>query len=432
MKQIFLLLSALIIITSCNSEKKQVEVIKNKHADWVYDATIYEVNIRQYTPEGTFTAFSKHIPRLSELGVDILWFMPVQPIGKKERKGTLGSYYSIQNYIQTNPDFGNMDDFKQIVDEAHKAGMKVILDWVANHTSHDAEWITQHRDWYVTDSLGKIVSPYDWTDVAKLNYDNPDMREAMKQAMIFWIKETGIDGFRCDVAYEVPTDFWENTIQAIKEVKADIFMLAEAEKPELNQTAFDAYYNWEVHHQMNDIAQGKANVDSLRLALKKMSDFPEYAIPMNFTSNHDENSWQGTEFERMGNAARTFAALTYLLPGIPLIYSGQETGFDRRLAFFEKDSINWNNLQEFTSFYQSMNQLRKNNSALYSPEKGGIIEEIKTDLPQKTFAFKRQTTDNSVVAIFNLSKDSVQVSLINEDLNNKQPIVLSGWEYRIY
>ncbi len=429
MKKILLLITILVIAVSCSNKKqKQIEEARH-HADWVYNATIYEVNIRQYTKEGTFNAFEKHIPRLKELGVEILWMMPIQPIGEEKRKGTLGSYYSIKDYTKTNPAFGSLENFKQIVNAAHNSGMKVILDWVANHTSHDAVWTLEHKDWYVTDSLGQIVSPYDWTDVAKLNYNNADMRKTMQEAMAFWIKETDIDGFRCDVAYEVPTDFWESTVAGLKNIKPDIFMLAEAAKPELNTTAFDAYYSWDIHHVMNDIAQGKANVDSLRKALAKMSEFPDYAIPMQFTSNHDENSWKGTEFERMGDAVTTFAALTFVLPGMPLIYSGQEAGFNRRLQFFEKDSINWNSSNNFTSLYQTLIKLKKANKVLFCPEPGGKLEEIKTNQPEKIFAFQREVQDNKIIAIFNLSPDVIELTM--EDSTLPPQTKLTPWEYKI-
>ena len=432
MKIRFLLFILLGFVGSCNNQsKKQIEET-NRHAEWVYDATLYEVNIRQYTPEGTFSAFTSHIPRLKELGVDILWIMPIQPIGEKERKGTLGSYYSIKNYTRTNPEFGTPDDFKRLVDAAHDAGMKVILDWVANHTSHDADWIAEHKDWYVTDSLGQIVSPYDWSDVAKLNYDNADMRKAMSEAMIFWLKETDIDGFRCDVAYEVPTDFWESTVVELKKIKPDIFMLAEAEKPELNVKAFDAYYSWEVHHKMNEIAQGKADVNSLREALNKTANFPGYAVPLLFTSNHDENSWKGSEFERMGDAAGTFAALTFVLPGMPLIYSGQEVGFNRRLQFFEKDSIDWSCSNNFTALYQKLIQLKKANKALFAPEYGGLLEEIATSSPNEIFAFRRKVENNTIIAVFNLSPNTVDFTFNAGDFTfegNKQ-MKLLPWEWK--
>jgi len=428
----FLLLIVLSLFVSCNHNKET-----NHHVDWVYDATVYEVNVRQFTEEGTFNAFEKHIPRLKELGVDILWFMPVQPIGEVERKGTLGSYYSIKNYTAINPEFGTLEDFRQTVDAAHGAGMKVILDWVANHTSHDAVWALKHKDWYVTDSLGNVVSPYDWTDVAQLNFDNADMCNAMQEAMIFWLKETNIDGFRCDHAVGIPAVFWESAIDELKKVKPDIFMLAEAEAPELNIKAFDAYYAWNIHHKMNEIAQGKANVNSLREALKDLSNFPDYAIPMYFTSNHDENSWAGTEFERMGDAARTFAVLTYILPGMPLIYNGQEVGFNRRLEFFEKDVINWNDSDgNFTTFYQDLIQLKKANKALFCQELGGKLEEITTSKPDEIFAVQRKvgnrmknkTKNDGIIAIFNLSPNVVEFTIDSPQVSLSS---LSPWEYRI-
>lgn len=450
MKKLFLLLFAAVALVSCGKKQKQLQSEASSlgaHPEWVYDATIYEVNTRQFTPEGTFDAFAAHLPRLKELGVDILWFMPIQPIGEKERKGTLGSYYAIRDYTAVNSEFGSFADFKNTVKQAHDAGLKVILDWVANHTSRDAVWITdENRDWFVRDSLGVIVAPYDWTDVAELNYDNADMRAAMIRAMMFWVREADIDGFRCDVAGEVPTDFWQTALDSLKTLKSDVFMLAEAEKPELNESVFDAYYAWDFHHKMNMVAQGKGNADSLRLSLEKMNThFSPNAVPMYFTSNHDENSWNGTEFERMGDAARTFAALSYMLPGIPLIYSGQEAGFERRLEFFEKDSIDWNDRNGFTAFYQSLNAFKKQNPALMSQGKGGVFTEISNSAPQQVWSFSRVKEGNEVVCVFNLSADDVTVTFgedvpaagfmafpATETVVPAKQMELKAWEYRVF
>ena len=427
--KIFLSLITLCIFTSFSLKgEKQVEE-PGYHADWVYNATIYEVNIRQYTKEGTFNAFEKHIPRLKELGINILWLMPVQPIGEEKRKGTLGSYYSIKNYTQTNPEFGTLDDFKQLVNAAHNAGMKVILDWAPKHTSYDADWISEHKDWYVSDSLGNAVSLYDWTDVAELNYNNAGMRKAMQDAMIFWLKETNIDGFRYEVAYEIPLDFWKPTVSELKKIKPDIFTLAEAEESAINANVFDAYYNWDTYNAMNRIARGKTNVNSLRKAIKTLLEFSDEAIPLLFTSNHDENSWRGSEYERMGNAAHTFAVLTYMLPGMPLIYSGQEVGSNRRLEFFEKDSINWNDSNNSTALYQMLNKLKKENKALFCPELGGKLEEITTSKPDKIFAIQRKVDNDKIIAIFNLSPDTVNFTIKNDNLPPKMQ--LSPWEYKI-
>lgn len=447
MKKLFLLLVVATFLFSCGNKKKsETQLQSNAHPEWTYDAIIYEVNVRQFTPEGTFEAFATHLPRLKELGVDILWFMPIQAIGEKERKGTLGSYYSIRNYTEVNSEFGSMDDFKNVVKLAHDNGMKVILDWVPNHTSRDHPWIAEHADWYRLDSLGNPIIMYDWTDIAPLNYENPEMRAAMIESMRFWLREADIDGFRCDVAYEVPTDFWVAAKDSLKAVKSDIFMLAEAEKPELNESVFDAFYAWDFHHKMNAIAQGKENADSLRLSLKRINErFSRDAIPMFFTSNHDENSWNGTEFERMGDAAKTFTALTYLLPGTPLIYSGQEVGFNRRLLFFEKDSINWTDNGGFTDLYKSLNALKKENPALFSQEKGGEMVEIGNNLPEKVFSFKRVKNKNEVVAIFNLTAETVKVQF-NEEIpgagfatfpnaeaaTSAKEMELKPWEYRVF
>lgn len=450
MRKILLLFIVLATILSCGNKKEQKD--ENRPADgaspeWAYDATIYEVNTRQFTPEGTFNAFAEHLPRLQKLGVDILWFMPLQAIGEKERKGSLGSYYSIKDYTAVNPEFGTIADFKKLVQQAHDEGMRVILDWVANHTSRDAMWVDAHADWYVHDSIGNIVAPYDWTDVAELNYDNVDMQAEMIQSMMFWVREANIDGFRCDVAGEVPTDFWERATDSLKTLKADIFMLAEAEKPELNNQAFHSYYAWDFHHKMNMVAQGKENVDSLRLSLKRMNErFSKNAIPMYFTSNHDENSWNGTEFERMGDAAKTFTVLSYMLPGMPLIYNGQEVGFNRRLAFFEKDSIDWNDSGAFTDFYTSLNGFKKANQALFSQDKGGELTEITNTQPQQVWAFKRTKDGNEVICIFNLSAKNVAADFgdglsalekfksfpDNKNVTSVQTLELKPWEYRVF
>lgn len=449
MRKIFLLSLLSVLLLSCgNKAKKEVQLTDTKsiHPEWVYNGVIYEVNTRQYTPEGTFNAFAEHLPRLSELGVDILWFMPIQTIGEVERKGTLGSYYSIKDYTEVNSEFGTLDDFRNVVNLAHENGIKVILDWVANHTSRDHAWITDYPEWHKRDSLGNTIIMYDWTDIAALDYTQSDLRDAMIQEMMFWMRETDIDGFRCDVAYEVPTDFWERAKDSLITIKPDVFLLAEAEKPELNETVFDAYYVWEFHHKMNEVARGNANVDSLKLSLQKMNtQFSSHAIPMYFTSNHDENSWNGTEFERMGDAAKTFAVLTYALPGTPLIYSGQEVGFNRRLEFFEKDSIDWNDAGGFTDLYVSLNQLKKSNKALSSQEKQGEIMEIANDKPQQVWAFKRANNGNEVVFVFNFSKDAVKVTFDeaipgvdftvfpdSSAATSVNEMELKPWDYRIY
>ena len=377
---------------------------ENAHPDWTYDAVVYEMNIRQYTPEGTFAAAQAELPRLKELGVDIIWLMPVYPIGVKERKGTLGSYYAISDYCAVNPEFGNMTDFENFLKAAHKDGFKVILDWVANHTSPDAKWIDEcPADWYERDSLGNTVVEYDWTDIAALNYDNKDVWKAQDKAMRFWL-DKGVDGFRCDMACEVPVEFWRETIAGLRADYPGIYMLAEGEDPGLHEDAFDASYAWVLHHLLNDIAQGKKGTEELaEYVAMDAEKNPSEAFRLMFTSNHDENSWAGTEFERMGNAAKAMAVLTFTLPnGQPLIYTGQEMGWNKRFEFFEKDPIPaWEN-NGYTDFYKWLVKLRHDNPALAAGEKGGKFEVISTE--NDMFVFSRTLPGNKVTVSVRLAE----------------------------
>jgi glycosidase len=354
--------------------------------------------------------------------------MPISPIGVEGRKGSLGSYYSIIDYCEVNPEFGNKEDLKKLIDAAHKKGMRVILDWVANHTSRDSKWLADgHKDWYVLDSLGEIPFIYDWTDVAKLNYDNAEMRKEMTESMKYWVKNFNLDGYRCDVAGDVPTDFWNDAVKELRTLNPDIIMLAEAEKSELNDYAFDMYYAWSLHATMNQVAQGKISVADFKKSLFEMyQKFPDNAIPMIFTSNHDENSWNGTEFERMGDAVQTFATLTYCLKGMPLIYNGQEVGMDKRLEFFDKDLIPWSNDDSyFTDFYTTLNQMKGENSAFSAYSS---MEEVSTD-NNHIFAFTRTSPKAQAFCVFNLS-DSVQnVSFTFNNQNITK--ILDAWGYEI-
>ncbi len=406
-----LALSILLIsagLTSCNQtsakkEKQEKSKLQMKHADWSRNANIYEVNIRQYTPEGTINAFRKHLPRLKDMGVDILWLMPVQPIGKKNRKGTLGSYYSVRDYKAVNPEFGTMDDLKALVSEAHGMGMHVILDWVANHSSWDNVWTKEHPDFYEKNEDGSFHSPYDWTDVIEFNYDNPAMRDSMIRALEFWVKKADVDGYRCDVAGMVPTDFWNDVRTRLEKIKP-VFMLAEDEdNVELVEYAFDMNYTWKMMHLMNDIVKGKKKASKIwgNLAWSKHT-FPSYVYRMYFTSNHDENSWNGTTKERLGDGTQAFAVLTYLVPGMPLIYSGQEAANAKRLRFFEKDTIDWSNVA-LGGFYKTLNELKKNNKALWNGTAGGDIIRIGRDQNKNVFACERKKDDNRILAIINLS-----------------------------
>ncbi len=445
---VVLMLTITLSLTSCSpQEAMEKEPFQVEHAKWVYNATLYEVNIRQYTPEGTFAAFEEHLPRLKELGVKILWLMPIHPIGEKERKGTLGSYYSIKDYKGVNPEFGTMEDFKHLVNTAHDLGMKVILDWVANHTAHDNPLVDEHPDWYQRDSLGNPVSPYDWTDVIQLNYNNDELQDYMIDALEYWVEEANIDGYRCDVASMVPTDFWNRARKELDEIKP-VFMLAEAEEIDLMEHAFDADYAWEFHHIMNDVAKGEKTVlDIEEYFQKELATYPKGTIKMHFTSNHDENSWAATEFTRLGDGVKTFAALTFVIPGMPLIYNGQEVGFDHMLEFFEKDEIDWTPNPEFTEFYKKLIELKKNNTAIWASKKGGDMFRVKTSNDVNILAFTRENENDKVFAIFNLSnlrqsinlKDNAYVGSYTELFSQEQKdftegasVELKPWEFFIY
>ena len=383
---------------------------------WSDNAVIYEVNLRQFTPSGTINEFVPQMDRLKEMGVKILWFMPIQPIGVKNRKGSLGSYYSIKDYMAVNPEHGTMEDWVVMVKKAHQLGMKVILDWVGNHTAFDHAWITSHPEYYTKDEKGNIIPPVaDWSDVADLNYDNKEMRKAMTEAMKFWLRATDIDGFRCDVAEMIPVDFWQECIRELKQAKRDIFMLAEGEKANLHDKAFDATYTWNLFGSLNDIAAGKKTVKAIDDYLATQAEYPASAIRMYFTSNHDENSWHGSNWEKMGDKSKAFAVLTYGLKGMPLVYAGQEADMRKRLRFFDKDTIDFKNLS-LNDFYTRLNKLKATEPALMHGERGGELLRLKTGADEQVFACLRKKDNSKVLFIVNLSGKKSKVKLDSEDL----------------
>jgi len=408
MKKMFTRISAILFVmiaVSCSQPAKDAEEKSNTAVEWHKDATIYEVNIRQYTEEGTFDAFREHLPRLKKLGVDILWLMPIHPIGEKKKKGELGSYYSVKDYKDVNPEFGSKEDFKKLVDAAHEQGFRLILDWVANHTAWDNQLIEDHPEWYTRDSAGMMVSPYDWSDVADLNYENQEVRDYMSGALKYWVEEFDVDGYRCDVAGMVPTDFWERAVADMYEVKP-VFMLAEDEgELSLLDSAFHMHYGWEFHHVMNQVAQGEESVDAFYNYFEKVDTTIGHSRKMHFLTNHDENSWNGTIEERMGDASEAMAVISFTIPGMPLIYSGQETGLDKQLEFFQKDPIAWEE-SPLEDFYAQLTQLKAENPALYFGEYGGTFEILPSNKPEKTFAFKRIKDNNEVLVVTNLSDET--------------------------
>lgn len=344
-----------------------------KHPEWSRNAVIYELNWRQMTPGGTIGEAERHLDRLKELGVDIIWLMPVHPISELNRKGGLGSYYAVRDYKAVNPELGSADEFRHFVDQAHARGMKVIIDWVPNHTGCDNAWVTEHPDYYERDKHGNMYGPFDWTDVYKLDYSNPELRAAMIDAMSYWLRDMDIDGFRCDVAMQVPVDFWNECRPALEAVKPGIFMLAEASQPDLEEHAFDMAYNWPMKDLFGAIAATagqntfkkdhdlpvKHAVDIDRLLAEQNNEYPADSYMMNMITNHDLNSWEGTEFERLGNLTEAFALLSYTLPGMPLIYTGQEVGMDRAFEFFVKDTPpDWKSGHDFQKMYSRLNAIK--------------------------------------------------------------------------
>ncbi len=445
MKKLLIAALGMLALASCAKQP----CCQTEHPCYAYDATIYELNTRQATEEGTFAAAETLLPELKESGVDIIWIMPIQKIGVLERKGTLGSYYAITDYCEFNPEFGTRADFEHFLAKAHELGMKVILDWVANHTAPDSEW-TKNDGWHYRDSLGNLMVQYDWTDISKLNYGNQDMRAEMKKAMHWWMDSIGIDGFRCDVAGEVPTDFWNDVMAELRAKHPHMFTLAEDEDKaqELTETAFDMYYGWTLHHLMNGVAQGKKSVEDLWGYFAKVdTTLRKEAIRMNFTSNHDENSWNGTEFERMGDATDLFAAFTYVVPGMPMIYTGQMSGNHHRLEFFEKDVIDRVENAPQKALYKGLNDLRAANFALWSNEIGAPMVRLTAD-NEKVFACVRHAVcpkggENTVVAVMNMSAEpqNVNVDLTNYEgeytcscgktMTATQSFELKPWQYII-
>ena len=418
--------------------------------DWAKNASIYEVNIRQYTEEGTFVAFQEHLPRLQEMGIKILWFMPIFPISETKRKGGLGSYYAVSDFRSTNPEFGSLDDFRRLLTDVHDRGMYLILDWVPNHTGWDHTWINTNPEFYSKDSLGQITDPlnpetgesWGWTDVADLNFANAEMRATMLDDMLYWTNDVGVDGFRMDVAHGVPHDFWDQVDSTLGAQGKPLFMLAESEIPyHRNSGVFDMTYAWGLHHLLNDIAQGKEDASKIDTLLADERSTFNQGYHMFFTSNHDENSWAGTVFERMGDAHLPLAVLCATLPGMPLIYGGQEEPLQKRLSFFEKDTILWKDFA-YVPFYTTLLREKLENEALWNGAGGGEIEKIITS--EHIFAFRRTKNDDSIVVILNLS-DQIQQAEMSINLEGytdvfsgvdvsyprDQSLALDPWSYQV-
>ncbi len=470
MKRLVLLL-AVCIMFACKSETNENVVEKEEitiqeiapiSTEVMETAVIYEANIRQYSPEGTFDEFTKDIPQLKQLGVKIIWLMPVFPISETKRKATggadskfaadfpkeeqakyLGSYYAVSDFTKINPEFGTIEDFRELLKAAHDNGIYVILDWVPNHTGWDHEWLKTNPEYYTQNDNGEVIHPEgtDWTDVADLNYDNKDMRKEMIEDMSYWITEEGVDGFRCDVAGSVPADFWEEAIPKLRD-KKDIFMLAEAWEPELLKgNLFDMAYAWDGHHLFNAIAKEEKTYEAWdKYELKRALDYEKDDILMNFVTNHDENSWNGAIKERMGEASELFTVFSYIIPGMPLIYSGQEYDLGHRLKFFEKDSIpktkgeTWNLLKKLGALkntYPALNGGKDKASMMaFETDNANVIKYTRTKGGKKLTFFGNFSGKTQTFKMMNADGMTDYMTGDVFKLNNSET-TLGAWKFKI-
>jgi len=440
-------LAALLGCTSADAYQP-TPYVQLTHPDWTRSATLYELNTRQFTPEGTFRAAMAQLPRLKALGVDIVWLMPIHEIGQLNRKGTLGSPYSVRDYFSVNHEFGTLDDLKAFVAAAHGLGMHVILDWVANHTAWDNDLVREHPDWYARDWKGDFTPTpwWDWSDIIDLDYAHPELRRYMTEAMKYWVREADIDGFRCDVAGFVPVDFWNEVRRELDTIKP-VFMLAEWESRDLHARAFDATYAWSWNDAMHRITIGAADVSGLYNYYSwNEGAFPPNSMRMTFVSNHDKNAWEGTQFEQFGDGLEAAIVLSVVGDGLPLIYDGQEAGNPRRLAFFEKDSIVWRE-HPIGELYRRLFALKHANTALWNARWGATMLKVPNDAEAHVLSFVRRNDRDKVFAVLNLSTEPRTVTFREAlyhgtytdafsgqaaTLDAATRLTLAPWGYRIF
>jgi glycosidase len=424
------------------------DVVEVRSAEWTRDAVLYQINTRQFTPEGTFRAAQKQLPRLAAMGVDIIWLMPIHPIGIENRKGTLGSPYAVRDYRAVNPEFGTAADFRAFVDEAHRLGLKVILDWVANHSAYDNPLTLSHPEWYTRTPEGALMSPVgtDWSDVADFDYSQSGLRRYMTESLVYWVREFGVDGYRADVAGYVPTDFWETARAELEAVKP-VFMLAEWEQRDLHARAFDATYAWKWKEAMQRLAKDGSGAGAIRGYFAEQSEtWPHAALRMVYTENHDQNSWDGVAAQIYGPAYEAAIALSFTGPGLPLIYNGQEADNDRQLQFFERDPIIWRE-GKHAALFAKLIALKTATPALHNGRFGAPLIEVPTNATADVFAFTRGTKGGRVFAVFNLSPRPQAVQFEHArhhgaftDALSGEGVTLSGgetlnlapWGYRIF
>ncbi|MEL6868380.1 MAG: alpha-amylase family glycosyl hydrolase [Pseudomonadota bacterium] len=417
------------------------------HPEWTRDAAIYQLNLRQFTEAGTFDAARQELPRIAKLGARIIWLMPIHEIGEQNRKGTLGSPYSVKDYYSVNPEFGSEEDLRQFIAAAHDLGLYVIFDWVANHTAWDNSLAAKHPDWYERRWDGSFMPTpwWDWSDIIDLNFDQPALRVYMRDAMAYWVREFDIDGFRCDVAGYVPIDFWESVRRELDAIKP-VFMLAEWESRDLHARAFDASYAWSWYNAVHDVAQGKEDTGALfGYYSANESAWPHDALRMTFVSNHDKNSWEGTQFEAFGDALPAAIALSVVGEGMPLIYNGQEAGNPKRLEFFERDPIRWQP-HPIGDLYAQLFALKRAEAALWNGVHGARMIPVTNSAPREVLSFVRSKGDSTLLAVFNFSPTAQTITFSDApypgdyadvfsgdsiDVNDAASMSLAPWAFRV-
>ena len=474
MKKTVIILMAIISLVSCKNEKEtQIEEVTVEtqseiqpiNDDVLESAVIYEANIRQYSEAGTFDEFTKDIPQLRDLGVKIIWLMPINPISETKRKATggdfaykiedeaerakmLGSYYAVSDYTKVNPEFGTIEDFRDLVKTAHDNGIYVILDWVPNHTGWDHVWIKDHPEYYVTNDKGEITDPLNpdgtskgWGDVAQLDYTNMDMQNEMIDDMMYWVKEEKVDGFRCDHIEPTPVDFWQRAIAKLRAERA-VFMLGENDDPKFMKGSdlFEMEYGWKFHHLMKDIVKGEKSTKEFDSLMQFIgSHYEKDDIIMNFVTNHDENSWNGVVTDRYGDASESILAMSYAIPGMPLIYSGQEYDLSHQLKFFEKDQIP-KAKGKVWPVLEKLGALKNANPALHGGKNPADYERIDTG-NENVLSFKRSKDGNEIIYIGNFSNEKQKINLVqegkysnymsNSEVDTNTIIELEPWDYKL-
>ncbi len=451
--------AALISLTACDNiaaepatNYEPQDYVQFDNAEWTRDAVIYQLNTRQFTGDGTFAAAQEHLPRLADMGVDIIWLMPIHPIGEVNRKGELGSPYAVKDYRAVNPELGTEEEFRAFVNAAHENGLKVILDWVANHSAWDNRLTQQHPEWYSRTPEGDLMPPQgtDWADTVDFDYAQIGLREYMTQSLVYWVREFNIDGYRADVAGYVPLDFWETARGELNQIKP-VFMLAEWQTRDLHRKAFDATYAWGWKEAMQETVSDGGGAAAIRGYYdSQKTTWPSDAYRMVYTDNHDQNSWDGVASEIYGPAYEAAIALSFVGSGIPLIYNGQEADLDRRLVFFEKDEITWREGQ-YDALFRSLIALKTEQKALWNGRYGAPMVDVPSSAREQVLSFVRGEKGSRVFAVFNLSGEAQTAEFLLErhtgnyvDALSAEPVsfgegegetsglTLPPWGYKIY